>query len=296
MRTQKRPLQKMRAAALIAILSISATITGAVFEWPVARVLLTASFGETRSDHFHNGIDMGGDSQRVVPIAPGEIVYYFDEGEHPLYRESGVGNFMVLQHTNAMRSYYYHMRKASVANARASLAHNETIGLSGNSGRSFGAHLHLSVSDDKGYINPLSLLPDYPDARAPEIASILFDFDGRVITVPDQYRVSGLDIFTLLARAWDTHEEIRAIGVLAPYQVSFSLDGNTLKTITFDRLLKKNGRLLLADGTGFAETWSGEGFLIGGELRNLSGQHTISILAADYAGNTASKSVNVQFR
>jgi len=280
----------------ITLLFISATLAGAVFEWPVAHVLLTASFGETRVDHFHNGIDMGGDSQRVVPVAPGEIVYYFDEGEHPLYRESGVGNFMVLQHTNATRSYYYHMRRASVANARTALAHNETIGLSGNSGRSFGAHLHLSVSDDKGYINPLILLPEYPDRRAPEIASILFGVDGRAITVPADYRVSGLDMFTLMARAWDTHEEIRAIGVLAPYQISFSLDGNVLKTIAFDRLIKKNGRLLLTDGTGFAETWSSEGYLIGGELRNLNGQHTISILAADFAGNTASRSVNVQFR
>jgi len=287
---------KKRSVIILLGALISATLSGAVFEWPVARVLLTASFGETRVDHFHNGIDMGGDSQRVVPIAPGEIVYYFDEGEHPLYRESGVGNFMVLQHTNAMRSHYYHMRKASVANARAALGHNETIGLSGNSGRSFGAHLHLSVSDDKGYVNPLLLLPDYPDHRAPEIASVLFGIDGRAITVPADYRVSGLDIFTIMARAWDTHEEIRAIGVLAPYQISFSLDGNVLKTIAFDRLINKSGRLLLTDGSGFAETWSSEGFLMGGDLRNLNGQHTISILAADIAGNTASRSVNVNFR
>jgi len=283
-------------AQAILFAAFSALAYAAAYDWPVEKVLLTASFGETRGDHFHNGIDLGGDGQRVAPIAPGELVYYFDEGEHPLYRGYGNGNIMVLQHSDSARSYYYHMRNASVAGARTAFTKTDAIGLSGNTGRSFGAHLHLSISDEGGYINPLGLLPAYPDRVAPEVASVMFDVEGRIITIPAQYRVSGIHTFTLLARVWDSQEDIRSVNTLAPYRVTFSLDENILKTITLDRLIEKDGRIAFADGTGFAETWSSGGYLIGGEYRGLSGQHLISVLAEDFAGNTAKRSVTVQFR
>ena len=288
--------------ALLAIISFGATAIAAVYDWPVARVLLTATFGETRSDHFHNVIDLGGDGQRVTPIAPGEVVYYFDEGEHPLYRSHGNGNIVIVQHANAERSYYYHMRDASVATANAGaggkgqVAKDDIIGLSGNTGRSMGAHLHLSISDREGYINPLSVLPRYPDRVSPEVASVLFDVEGRIITVPDRYRVSGIYTFSLLARVWDSQEDIRNVNTLAPYRLTFALDDKVLKIITFDRLTEKDGRITLMDGSGFNDTWSSDGYLIGGEYRGLTGQHTISVLAEDFAGNQALRTVNVYFR
>jgi hypothetical protein len=262
-------------------------------------VLLTATFGETRNDHFHNGIDLGGDGQRITPIAPGEVVYYFDAGEHPLYRHHGNGNIIILQHENSVRSYYYHIRNSSVAAnipGDGRVARSDTIGLTGNTGRSFGAHLHLSISDNEGYINPLSVLPAYPDRVAPEVASILFDIEGHVLTIPAQYRISGIYTFRLLARVWDSQEDIRHIAVLAPYRITFALNERILRTITFDRLIEKDGRLTLTDGSSFDDIWSRDGFIIGGEYRGLSGEHTISVLAEDFAGNQTVRSVNVHFR
>jgi hypothetical protein len=203
---------------------------------------------------------------------------------------------VILEHENTVRSYYYHLRSTSIASDRASFEKNEVLGVSGNTGRSLGAHLHLSITDSSGYQNPLSLLPAYPDRVAPEVASIMFGLDGRVITVPKKYRVSGIDSFTLLARVWDSQEDIRNINTLGPYKVTFSIDGEAVRAIIFDRLAEKDGRLTLTDGTGYADTWSEEGYLIGGDFRGLVGQHEFTVTAEDFAGNTTSYSVEANRR
>jgi hypothetical protein len=305
------------AFLLFLFLTLSGFAAAAVYNWPVEKIRLTATFGETRGDHFHSGIDLGGDGQRVSPIARGDVVYYFDEGEHPLYRTFGNGNMMILEHAHpdeaakgktaaqAVRSHYYHLQKNSVAHAitlpasaKTAFDTNEVLGYSGNSGRSFGAHLHLGLSDSKGYINPLSELPPYPDRVAPEVASIMFGLYDmeRVITIQKKYTATGIDDFVFLARVWDSQEDIRNVNILGPYRVVFALDGKIVKTIIFDRLNEKDGRLTLSDGTAFSETWSEDGYISGGSLRGLVGQHELSVLAEDFAGNQTTYSAEVQFR
>ena len=281
------------------------------YTWPVERVLLTATFGETRGGRFHNGIDLGGDGQGITPITEGDLVYYFDAGEHPLYgitAAHGNGNIVVVQHTETTRSYYFHMQDSSVAPALATslataggrLTQNCSLGQSGNTGRSFGAHLHLGISDRDGYINPLRVLPAYPDKVAPTIAAIMLGIGGRTdmhaVDIRDGSVISGVDRFTLLARVWDSQENILALHTIAPYRVVFAINERVLTTITFDRIREHNGFVVRDDGTPYASTWSPQGYLIGGESERLSGQHTIRVLAEDFAGNQTVRSATVTFR
>ncbi len=276
--------------------AIEAIAAPARYAWPVEKVLLTATFGESRGDHFHSGIDLGGDGQDVRPIAEGQVVYYFDEAEHPLYRGFGNGNLMVVQHSENMRSYYYHMKKGSVATGRTNLGSKDVIGITANTGRSFGAHLHLGIGGKKGYLNPLSVLPDYPDRIAPEIASVLLFVDERAVTVPAKYRVSGIDTFRLLTRVWDSQEQIRRLNTIGPAEVRFHIDEQQVRQIVFDKLVEKNGRLTLADGSSFEDVYTPSGFLSGGEYRNLVGLHRIRVTARDFQGNSAAKTVEITFR
>lgn len=282
---------------LLALIATGTLAAAGTLSWPVAKVLVTATFGETRSDHFHSGIDLGGDNQEVRPIADGTLVYYFDEAEHPLYRGFGNGNLAILQHADKSRSYYYHMRKASVSTRRTNVTTGDVIGLSGNTGRSFGAHLHLGFSEKPGgYVNPLDKLPAIRDGIKPEVASIMFLCEGRVLTIPEKYRVTGIDSFRLLAKIWDSNEDSRKLNTVGVRKAVFFIDDQPVKTIDFGKLLEKNGRLTLADGTAFEDAYSPSGYLIGGDYRNLVGQHKIKVQAEDFNGNTASRTVEVHFR
>ena len=47
------------------------------------KIRITSTFGEFRTDHFHNGVDFGGSKMEIYPMADGEIVHYFDIAEDP---------------------------------------------------------------------------------------------------------------------------------------------------------------------------------------------------------------------
>lgn len=263
-------------------------------QWPVKEVLLTATFGEPRTDHFHNGIDLGKGDQAVRPVAKGELIYYLDKARHPLYRVFGNGNLVVLQHKDGSRSYYYHLKTGSVRSDKPVLEPGDVFALSGNTGRSLGAHLHLGYSTGKGLLNPLSRLPALPDRNKPVIASILFRLGDRMITLKQKNRFTGIDRFILLARVYDNYEAIERLAVLGIYRIRFSIDGRPVKDYRFDRFSNKNGRLVLGDTGGFNAVYHKATYYVGGEYRNIVGLHRIKVEAWDFAGNRAEKQVEVQ--
>ena len=98
---------------VIALLIISSALVFA-FEWPVDIKKITATFGESRSDHFHSGIDIGGGEQIVYPIGPGEVVFRFDEQTSYSSVPLGLGSYLVLNHTEGLRSIYAHLKNQSI--------------------------------------------------------------------------------------------------------------------------------------------------------------------------------------
>ena len=78
------------------------------------KIRITSTFGEFRTDHFHNGVDFGGSKIEIYPMADGEIVHYFDIAEDPTRQLYGVGNTIILEHPNGIRSYYYHIEDGTI--------------------------------------------------------------------------------------------------------------------------------------------------------------------------------------
>jgi murein DD-endopeptidase MepM/ murein hydrolase activator NlpD len=74
--------------------------------------------------------------------------------EYAGYRKgSGFGNLIILQHNLGFRTYYAHLHKIQVKSG--SFVHKgQQIGLSGNTGRSTGAHLHYEVRHLYKPLNP----------------------------------------------------------------------------------------------------------------------------------------------
>ena len=91
------------------------------------KIRITSTFGEFRTDHFHNGVDFGGSKMEIYPMADGEIVHYFDIAEDPTRQLYGVGNTIILEHPNGIRSYYYHIEDGTIEKSFAKVTERDII-------------------------------------------------------------------------------------------------------------------------------------------------------------------------
>ena len=144
-------------------------ISNLSFRWPVNDGIITSTFGESRGDHFHDGIDMVSPSDNVYPVGAGNLLYAWNKALFPLDNYWGGGNFKVISHNDGSLSVYMHMQ--DIDNLKESYAESDVVGLIGDTGHSYGRHLHLSLLNHKAResINPYKVLPPYNDSKAPVI-------------------------------------------------------------------------------------------------------------------------------
>ena len=90
------------------ILFLSIVLTS--FKWPVKDGKITSTFGESRGDHFHDGIDMTVKDDKVYPVDSGELLYFWDKSIFPLEKFPGGGNHIILTHGNKYYSLYLHLK------------------------------------------------------------------------------------------------------------------------------------------------------------------------------------------
>ncbi len=113
---------------------------------------LSSSFGY-RNDPFsgrrkrHTGVDFA--------LKPGNRLYATGDGvvESVKFELFGYGNQVVIDHGFGYKTRYAHMKSVNVVEGMK-VKRGECIGLSGNSGRSSGPHLHYEVMYKGNYVNP----------------------------------------------------------------------------------------------------------------------------------------------
>jgi len=281
---------RILSLVLIYVLLISGFIAD-----PTEKVLLTATFGESRGDHLHNGIDLGKAGQRVRPVLPGEMIFYLDQAEHPFVHLFGNGNLAILQHENRARSYYYHLKKGSIHTKRGFLPAGKGFALSGNSGRSSGAHLHLSYSENGIFINPLKRMRNLKDGIKPRISAIIFIIGKREVTIFKEYRLTGVGQFLFAARAYDQSEATRQVASVGVYKIAFYFDNRKMHEYSFDAIQQSGGRARLNGKLRFSEIYR-NGLYLGGQYRNITGKHVFRVRVWDRNGNSATRTATVTFR
>jgi murein DD-endopeptidase MepM/ murein hydrolase activator NlpD len=120
--------------------------------WPVNGPI-TGSFGEARPGHMHAGIDIAaGEGTPIRAADAGRVVLVQGTGA-----SGGYGNFTCVQHTATMSSCYAHQSRFGTTQG-ARVAQGQVIGYVGNTGHSFGAHLHFEVRVNGAPTNPMSYL------------------------------------------------------------------------------------------------------------------------------------------
>ena len=154
-------------------------------------ILLSGNFGELRSSGFHTGIDIKTKGRE------GEIIKAIDGGYISRMQVSttGYGKVIYITHNNGLKSVYGHLRDFEkkldsyakrIQYTRKSYTFNkyfkkdeiivkkgQIIGYSGNTGTSFGPHLHFEIRTKEDIpINPLKFKYEIPDTISPVIRSL----------------------------------------------------------------------------------------------------------------------------
>ena len=125
--------------------------------WPV-RGPVNSDFGGrsspwlSSSSEFHSGLDIGATrGTAVIAPAPGTVVF---AGQHAEY-----GVALVIDHGNDIKTLYGHLTKVTVAQDQK-VQRGQPVGLTGNTGRSSGPHLHYEIQVKGQPVNPRSYLWD----------------------------------------------------------------------------------------------------------------------------------------
>ncbi|NOY36942.1 MAG: M23 family metallopeptidase [Chlorobi bacterium] len=156
-------------------------------------IFLSSNFMELRTDHFHSGIDIktqGMEGKKVYSIADGYI-------SRIRISISGFGKAVYITHPNGYTSVYGHLSRLAkkispvVKSAQYKqksytvdlfftpedfpVNKGEVIGYSGNTGNSFGPHLHFEIRDTQTEhpVNPLKFRFPVKDTVAPVFKRLL---------------------------------------------------------------------------------------------------------------------------
>ncbi len=128
---------------------------------------VTSNFGRRGSRRYHYGVD--------IKAHTGDTIYAAFDGKIRVkqYDRRGYGYYIVIRHLNGLETVYGHLSKFLVTENDFVMS-GDPIGLAGNTGRSFGSHLHLETRFLGKPIDP----------------NFIIDFDNKVCH-RDKYLVSN---------------------------------------------------------------------------------------------------------
>ena len=153
--------------------------------------ILSGTFGELRSNHFHSGLDIktkGKEGAKVFSVNEGYV-------SRIKISRGGYGKAIYIKHLDGTTSVYAHLQKFSSkidsivkklqyknenyeieffpAVNEINISNNEIIAYSGNTGGSSGPHLHFEIRDiNQKPLNPLDYGINVTDTKAPNLKAL----------------------------------------------------------------------------------------------------------------------------
>lgn len=140
----------MRAES-ISMGSYTVTQTKGTFCWPVVGLYqITSQFGY-RSLGYHHGIDISGAGASGSLVVAGASGTVTEAG----WSTTGYGNYVIIDHGNGVETLYGHMLDNSLSVSKGDTVYKgQAIGRVGDTGYSFGAHLHFEVRINGNRVDP----------------------------------------------------------------------------------------------------------------------------------------------
>ena len=197
----------------------------------------------------HNGIDLVGagytldyvvaHSDGIVAGVVSNINYNTSKSGRRIY-----GNYVKIKHSNGMYTFYAHLRHGSVAvKVGDKVTKGQVVGAMGNTGYSFGAHLHFEVRNANNVqINPTT----YVGADLPIKENQELKIEGRYIVK------SGDTLSGIASKYGTTYQKLARINNISNPNIIFP--GQVLKIeeerITQNLKVTANSGLWLLDSNG----------------------------------------------
>lgn len=130
-----------------------------------------------RGSRFHHGVDIDLNIGDTVRAAFSGRVRYAQ------YNKGGFGNLVIIRHHNGLETYYAHLSKINV-DVDQEVHSGEIIGLGGNTGRSFGPHLHFETRFYDNAFDPYEII----------------DFDNKCLQSENLFIHSGMFDYRAVSR------------------------------------------------------------------------------------------------
>lgn len=126
-----------------------------IFRLPLDTLIVTSPYGYridpfTRKRKMHSGMDFRASSDKVYAMMAGKVL--------KVGYDKVSGNYITLQHGSITVSYC-HLSQV-LKNKNEFVTVGEVVGVTGNTGRSTGEHLHLTCKIKDKKVNPMIIL-DY---------------------------------------------------------------------------------------------------------------------------------------
>ena len=122
----------------------------------------------------HTGIDIVGKEGLPEIIAHSDgTIYAIQDGKDNNIKATGVasyGNYVQIKHANGMYTLYAHLKKGLKVKKGQQVKKGQVLGTEGNSGNSYGVHLHFEVRNKDNYV--IDPTP-YIDADLPNLPTNL---------------------------------------------------------------------------------------------------------------------------
>lgn len=118
--------------------------------YPLSYIKINSPYGYrkdpfTGKRKFHNGIDLHARSAKVFAMMQGRVI--------AVGQDKVSGKYVTLRHGNFTVSYC-HLSQISVSQGQDVLS-GDVVGITGNTGRSTGEHLHITCKYNGNYIDPI---------------------------------------------------------------------------------------------------------------------------------------------
>ena len=120
--------------------------------WPV-RGYITKGFSissGTDDESYHPGIDIA--VPRGTPVRASAAGYVLESGWDDMY-----GYYVMIEHGHGIKTRYAHNDRLAVMKGER-IGRGQTIGYSGNTGKSTAPHVHFEVIKNNNYVDPLNYL------------------------------------------------------------------------------------------------------------------------------------------
>jgi len=259
------------------------------FRFPVNDGVITSTYGESRGDHFHDGIDIISADDNVYPFEKGTLLYAWNKSLFPLDNYWGGGNFKVIAHENGFLSVYMHLH--DIDNLNTSYNESDIIGQVGDTGHSYGKHLHFSLLDQgkRESINPFKLLPFYNDLRAPEILNFYVRIENKYIRINDNSDIRLTKHYPLLIEIKDTIKGNENLGI---YKIKAVFNGKEIVNYDFNNIdYSSNG--LIISGKTFNDLFDEKGYYKLNGLVYNEGANNLYVVVSDFNGNSSEKNFTI---